>query len=764
METWGVIRKQGRRKTGFSTTFLLGCMIAWSFQSLAQRVPIASGALEDEASLSRAIPALVKEIRATYKQADQENYLATLLQLQLAGREFQDAQASAQSLIGLRRNTDRASAARIVPFLVYARARDLENRNPRGFADAYTEAFQQVFAQFSDLDAAEATYWFNADLTRAGNDLRDAMAAQRGRTQLELDSAIDLVRRYAFYQVFHNAKPWSEGLMTQDDARRYLTDDTQMVKTADGASIAVLLVLPRVAAKLPTLLTFTIYANSSSSYAQARLAAAHGYIGAVAYTRGKGRSPDQPMPYEHDGADAAAVIDWLSRQQWSDGRVGMYGGSYNGFTQWAAAKHLPPALKAIMPSVAAAPGIDVPMEGHVFLNFVYPWPFYVLNVKQLDDATYGDSERWNRLNRNWYTGGKAYRDMDAIDGTANPIFRRWLDHPDYDQYWRSMIPFEQEFAAINIPVLATDGYLQGQGLSSLYYFLQHTKHNPRAEHYYVIGPWGHFGAQANPPAVQGGYQIDPVARVNIEELRFEWFDYVFKHGRKPELLQDRVNYEVMGANKWKHAPSVEAMAARHIRFHLGNEHSGQYFRLAKAASRATASVPLRVDLADRSDVNRPMSSLALDKTLDTTNAAAFVSDPFPEPAEISGLFSGQLDFILNKKDMDFSVALFEWTPNGEYFALSYYMTRASYSQGGPARHLLAPGVLQHLRFTSPRVTSRQFQKGSRLVVVIGINKQPDLQINYGTGKDVSDESISDAGKPLEVRWYSSSYLDIPFAQ
>ena len=51
--------------------------------------------------------------------------------------------------------------------------------------------------------------------------------------------------------------------------------------------------------------------------------------------------PDSPVPYEHDGDDARAVIDWISRQPWSDGRVGMYGGSYNGFTQWAATSTCP---------------------------------------------------------------------------------------------------------------------------------------------------------------------------------------------------------------------------------------------------------------------------------------------------------------------------------------------------------------------------------------------------------------------------------------
>lgn len=103
---------------------------------------------------------------------------------------------------------------------------------------------------------------------------------------------------------------------------------------------------------------------------RARTTAAHGYVGVMAYTRGKGRSAEVPVPHEHDGADAGAVIDWISKQPWSDGRVGMFGASYHGFTQSAAAKHSPPTLKAMMTSVAAVPGIDVPMEEDIFLNLL----------------------------------------------------------------------------------------------------------------------------------------------------------------------------------------------------------------------------------------------------------------------------------------------------------------------------------------------------------------------------------------------------------
>jgi len=422
---------------------------------------------------------------------------------------------------------------------------------------------------------------------------------------------------------------------------------------------------------------------------------------------------------------------------------------------------MPPALKAMMPSVAVAPGIDVPMEGNIFLNLMYPWPLYTASGPMLDETHYNDRERWNRLNRTWYTTGKSYRSLQLIDGTPNPIFEGWLNHPSYDSYWQSLIPNRQEFANINIPILATDGCLGGQALSSPYYFAEHLKYNPHAEHYYLVGPYDHFGAQRQSQDVLYGYTIDPVARVNIEELRYQWFDYVFKGGPKPELLKDKVNYEVMGANEWKHAPSLEAMSNGSLNFYLSAERAGEGYRLSGLQPSSDAFIEQSIDFADRSDVSAASSDLVVSKTLDSNNGIIFVSEPIPRATEVSGLFSGHLDFVANKKDMDLKVELYQLTPSGEYFRLSYYMVRASNAQDRSQRHLLTPDQRQQLAFKSARVTSRKFQEGSRLVVVLSINRQPDLQINYGAGKDVTDESIADAKVPLRIRWFCDSYLEIP---
>jgi hypothetical protein len=59
------------------------------------------------------------------------------------------------------------------------------------------------------------------------------------------------------------------------------------------------------------------------------------------------------------------------------------------------------------------------------------------------------------------------------------------------------------------------------------------------------------------------------------------------------------------------------------------------------------------------------------------------------------------------------------------------------------------------------MTSRRLDAGDRLVIVLRVSKRPDREINYGTGNDVSEESIEDGRTPIKVRWYNDSYIEIP---
>jgi len=122
---------------------------------------------------------------------------------------------------------------------------------------------------------------------------------------------------------------------------------------------------------------------------------------------------------------------------------------------------------------------------------------------------------------------------------------------------------------------------------------------------------------------------------------------------------------------------------------------------------------------------------------------------------------GHLEFIANKKDFDYNVVLYEQTKSGQYILLAPYWTRASYNGHLGVRRLLTPGKRQRLDFEAVRLMGRQLQPGSRIVVVLSVIKETGRQINYGTGKDVSDETIADAKEPLTIRWLAASYIDLP---
>jgi predicted acyl esterase len=140
----------------------------------------------------------------------------------------------------------------------------------------------------------------------------------------------------------------------------------------------------------------------------------------------------------------------------------------------------------------------------------------------------------------------------------------------------------------------------------------------------------------------------------------------------------------------------------------------------------------------------------------------YASKPFAKPQTISGAFTGELEVTLNKKDADLGVAVFEQMADGRLFHLGYWLGRASYAGHPEKRVLLTPGRSVRVPFAT-NVVSRVMAPGSKLVVLLDVNKNPYAQINYGTGKDVSDESIKDAGVPLVVRWHSDSFVKMPLS-
>jgi predicted acyl esterase len=129
---------------------------------------------------------------------------------------------------------------------------------------------------------------------------------------------------------------------------------------------------------------------------------------------------------------------------------------------------------------------------------------------------------------------------------------------------------------------------------------------------------------------------------------------------------------------------------------------------------------------------------------------------------VNGSFIGELKVSINKKDFDYGVTLYEVMPDGKYFHLSYIIGRASYADDITTRKLLKPNEVETISFSNTHLISKKLSKGSRLLVHINVNKNPFSELNYGTGKAVSEETIADLNKPLKVKWYNDSFVEIPF--
>ena len=145
---------------------------------------------------------------------------------------------------------------------------------------------------------------------------------------------------------------------------------------------------------------------------------------------------------------------------------------------------------------------------------------------------------------------------------------------------------------------------------------------------------------------------------------------------------------------------------------------------------------------------------------DPRNALVFATAPLSRATEVDGLFRGHINVHTNKRDFDLSVSFFEQKADGSYFPLASYLGRASFMADRSHRHLLAPGKTTALDFESQMLTARLLPAGSRIVAVVAVPKMPEIQINYGSGKDVSDESIADAKEPLRLAFRAGSYLEL----
>lgn len=756
------------------------CFCAVGVAAAAEDLEFRAPAAADGAATASAMRSLAVRALPVYENPSREQFLTNLSALQMVAGEYAAAYATRQSLRELRQH--QRTAREVDESLIYdlyaqARAQAVKGRMP--FDQAFAGVFHEAVSPLDDLDAYTVTEWLATPLSVFRGNLQRELDRLRGKERISLSEAVDLTWTYLSFEAFQSFGPLIGPLVAEDDRARYLIDDDVPIKTPDKATLSALVVRPKGASSpLPTLLEFTM---SADPHNDARECAAHGYAGVVAYvrtasgggeTRAASGSAGALAAYEHEGDDARAAIDWIAAQRWSDGRVGMYGSGYSAFAAWAAAKRPPPALKALAASSAVAPGIDAP-------------------------------------------GPESLEDMPEA------LYRRSQQHRSFDRYWRKSMPYQKDFAHIDFPVLTTTGYFDPDETGSLYYFTEHYRYDARASQTLLIGPYDSHAMQRGPLPVLAGYAVDEAAVVDLHELRYRWFDHVLKGAPSPDLLAERVNFEVMGANAWRHVGSLEAMANGAVRLYLDAARLGSRYRLSGHEPSRKRFVEEPIESAGQDAASGVITGVVV-RTL-PLGGAVFVSGPLHRPLQVSGRISGQLAFAASRGGLALGLRLYELRPSGEYFQIfappealcagcapGRATPRLSGPRAGSApragsdprigsdpgagtapRTGSDPGVgseagpdsatgpgsrparlarsarEQRLEFRSDRLTSVELQTGSRIVLVLDARAQADGAQADARKKGSAAARHSGRGArsakaaPPEVRWYGGSFIELP---
>ncbi|MBX6332814.1 MAG: CocE/NonD family hydrolase, partial [Gemmatimonadaceae bacterium] len=531
---------------------------------------------------------------------------------------------------------------------------------------------------------------------------------------------------------------------------------------------------------LPAVFTFTPYI-SDSYHDRAMYFARHGYVYALVDVRGRGNSGGTFEPFVNEGHDGYDVVEWLAKQPWCDGKVAMWGGSYAGFDQWTTAKELPPHLATIVPVASAYPGLDFPFYGNIFGSYDIQWLTLTSGVTP-NDRLFGDESFWAERFRTMYTKHLRFAALDSLVGNTSTMFQRWIAHPAPDAYWDAMAPTPAQYAKLSIPILTITGHYDGDQRGALMYYRSHIRYGnaeARAKHYLIIGPWDHAGTRT-PRKEVGGVTFGDASLLDLNDLHRQWYDWTMKGGAKPKFLEKRAAYYVpgAGAERWKYADSLDAIATEHRTLYLTstNGSANDVFasgRLVDAPPRRSAPDHWVYDPLDtlpgvaRAGGDR---KYLLDQRAALNlfgEGVVYHTAPFAEATEITGSLRLVLWISMDVPDTDFQIVVYEVLPDGTSIALTDAALRARYRESLREAKPVPAGAIVRYTFDNFQYFSRRIAKGSRLRLVIASSNSPDAEKNYNSGGVVAQETAEDARTAHITLYHDAQHpsaLEIPIVR
>jgi putative CocE/NonD family hydrolase len=525
------------------------------------------------------------------------------------------------------------------------------------------------------------------------------------------------------------------------------------VKMRDGTVLRADIYRPKKGSSFPVLLERTPYDKNNSSGFGLR-AAAQGYVVIVQDVRGRYTSEGEWYPFKNESNDGFDTIEWAAALPYSDGRVGMFGGSYVGATQMLAAIAHPPHLAGICPVVTASNYHD----GWTYQGGAFEQWF---NESWTSGLAQDTLNRWVRSNTNalngiWKLPLNTYPVFDVppgadtdLTGRLAPYFLDWLAHPNYDEYWKRW-SIEEHYSDIKVPMLTVAAWydiFQGGSLRNYVGVKLHGASDAaRQGQRLLVTIGGHAGSSRK----IGGVDFGPSAEFNEDDVILSWYDHVFKNAANEFALPQPVRIFVMGSNQWRDENDWPLARTRQERYFL---HSGGKANSVSGDGVLSPAAP-QAESADRYvyDPANPAPTIGGPLCCDSPHLGPGPRDQRPvearndvlvystpelaEDLEVTGPVTAELFASSSAVDTDFTAKLVDVWPDGFAQNLTEGIIRARYRESQEKPTFLNPG--QTYKFTLDLwSTSNLFRKGHRLRLEISSSNFPRFDRNLNTGETPS---------------------------
>ena len=452
-------------------------------------------------------------------------------------------------------------------------------------------------------------------------------------------------------------------------------------------------------------------------------------------TRGRGESEGDAEPFVSEAADGAATVAWCARQPWSNGRVAMWGGSYLGFTQWAAASRRPPALRAIGPLAAPTDLLrDWHYEGGAFCTGIAT-TWSALMAAADTSLSKRDRARIAALSADWRT-------LLGFPHAKQPLaelyapYRQLLDPRDRS-YWGAF-DLTRRYRRMDVAAIQLAGWYDIFCEGSIRAWQALSQEAPseyaRASQRLVIGPWTHTGMllPATPeldfgPAANGA--ADGTLDTTLTWLR----DAV---DGKP--VQGGVRAFVMGRNDWAELaewPPPSKPVDLFIGSTVGARSSNGDGRLTGTPGESGSDrflhdpadpVPTRGGriLGPWLPVAGPSDQRLVEERGDVL---VYTSQLLTEDLTIIGGVEGSVVFETTGRSADVTMKLVDVHPDGRAFNVLDSVKRSAFTPGRPKEITVALGSV-----------AQTFLRGHRIRLEIASSNFPRFDVNASTGQALID--------------------------